>query len=188
MNRRRRHYQQFPTTVYFINRLDGGFNTRINASGNPGVLNLVAPNNTIVSTRNISSTSVSWWSFPNMAQAGPIYPSPTSAFQLSTANQVALVRYVRIAARPAACLFFREVFVLDVTLANVALYKNTTASVASYADPTFGGFTSFPAYGVDGVVDMDSAAGNMVNFPCDGSGWWQVRCGVKNDGRSACVR
>ena len=31
--------------------------------------------------------------------------------------------------------------------------------------------------GVDGVIDMESPAGNMVNTPCDGTGWWQVDLG-----------
>ena len=155
--------------MYFVNRLDC-CNTR--ALGN--TISLIAPNGTAVATKNITySGSVSTFTF-NDFDFAPIYPNPNSAFQLSTANQNTLVRYVRIVSAPYSCLHFRELMVLDATLTNVALYKNTTSSHMSYTDPVQG-FVSVPANGVNGVIDMDNVTGDMVNHPCDGSGWWQVR-------------
>ena len=60
-------------------------------------------------------------------------------------------------------------------MTNVALYKPTTSSLSLYTDPVYN-VTSLPSYGNDGIIDMDNlTGGNMVNYPCDGSGWWQVR-------------
>jgi len=73
---------------------------------------------------------------------------------------------------------FRELYVFDATMANVALFKSASASVASYTDPVLG-ITSLPSYGVDGSIDMDNITGAMVNLgPCDGTAWWQVRVHV----------
>lgn len=173
------------SSVVFINRL-GGFNARINTTS-PGTLNLIAANGTVLSTRSIPSMSVSVWNFPNMAQQGPIFPNntlstaPAATFQASYTNQNTFVRYINITAAAGKCLYFRELYVLDSTYTNVALYKPTIQSNTSfnggYFDPSFGGFTSFSSYGTDGIIDMDGPAGNMVNLGCSGNAWWQVDLG-----------
>ena len=71
---------------------------------------------------------------------------------------------------------------MDVTQTNVALFKPTTSSLAtgSYTDPLLNNNVSVvytPAMGVNGVIDADNAFGDMVNFPCDGTGWWRVDLG-----------
>ena len=174
-------------TVVFINRLDSGLATRINTT-TPGVLNLVAANSSVLATRSISAASVSVWTFPNTFQSAPIFPNSSLAatsvvaLQGSTLNQNTFVRYISIAAAPGKCLSFRELYALDNTLTNVALYKPTTqaadgAALASFTDPNLG-FTSFASYGTDGVIDMDNlGGGNMVNLPCDGTGTWMVDLG-----------
>ena len=48
--------------------------------------------------------------------------------------------------------------------------------MASYVDPLLK-FTSLPSYGNDAIIDFDNVTGNQVNFPCDGTGWWQVDLG-----------
>ena len=181
---------QFPpvpiSSVVFINRCDGGFNARINTT-TPGIMNLVDANSTILSTRTISSMSVSVWNFPNMAQQGPIFPNsslaPASvqALQTSQVYLNTLVRYINITSAPGKCLYFREIYVLDATLTNVALYKPTMmggegSQLNFYTDP-LAGFVSYPSYGTDGIIDQDGPQGNMVNLPCDGTGWWTVDLG-----------
>lgn len=169
------------SSVVFVNRLDAGLNARINTSV-PGVLSLLAANATVLSTAAVSSMSVSVFTFPNNAQQGPIWPSnprstaPAATFQASAQNQLAYVRYVNITAAPGRCLFFRELYALDATYTNVALYKPSTASAPAFFDPSFGAFTSNnTAFGTDGVIDMDGPAGNMVNLGCAGIASWQVR-------------
>ena len=65
----------------------------------------------------------------------------------------------------------------DITQTNVALLKPVTSSLSSgiYTDATGAQYT--PSMGNDHNIDMDNATGNMANFPCDGSGWWQVDLG-----------
>ena len=173
------------SAVVVINRLDGGTNARMNASGSPGVLALLGANGTVVSTRAVSSLSVSVFNFPNSAQSGPVFPNNSAstapaAFQSAPGAQLNFVRYINVSAAPGACLAFRELYAFDNTLTNVALYKPTAASLPSYTDSSFGGFTSYASYGVDGIIDMDGAAGNMVHLPCNGEGWWQVGVGLRS--------
>lgn len=148
----------YPTpvsSVYYVNRLDPCCVSRVNNS--QSVIYLYSPNGTAVAQRAITTGATVTSFFFNDAQTGPIMPDPTSAFQVSAANQAAYVRYVRIAAAPNKCLHFREVFVFDHTLTNVALFKNASSSVGvSYTDAT-NGFLSFPSYGVDGIVDVSLA-------------------------------
>jgi len=170
------------STVYFVNRLDC-CNTRAVAAG--GWIALVSPNGTQYAKQYfadkadwgaLASGTVATFRF-NDLQTQPVYPNPSSPFQQSLSNQNNLVRYVKITSAVQTCLYFRELFVLDVTMTNVALFKPTTSSLSSYTDPA-SGVTSLPSFGNDGIIDMDNAtAGNMANYPCDGSGWWQVDLG-----------
>ena len=73
------------------------------------------------------------------------------------------------------CLYFRELYAFDTSYTNVALYKPVTGSQSSYTDAA--GIQYTLSMGNDNIIDMDNATGNMVNFPCDGSGWWQVDLG-----------
>ena len=176
------------STVYFVNRLDC-CNTRITA-GN-GWVALVSPNGTQYARQFFTQAawpvvggSVATFRF-NDYQTAPIFPNNSlstagAAFQSSIANQNTFVRYIKIVSAPQTCLTFRELFVFDNTVTNVALYKPTSASLASYVSTTAptSGTLSLPSYGVDGIIEMDNATGgNMVNLPCDGSGWWQVDLG-----------
>ena len=177
----------FPTmvsSVVFINRCDGGSNTRMTG----GALYLMGANFSVLSKVPMTSASVAVWNYPNMAQIGPIYPnsslapSSVATLQVPSVNQLTYVRFVTITSAPNKCLSFRELFAFDNTMTNVALYKPTSQSAASgplsqYTDVTLG-FTSFSSYGVDGIIDQDNmAGGNMVNLPCDGSGSWSVDLG-----------
>ena len=170
------------SSIVFINRCDNGLNTRINTT-TPGTMSLISPNGTVLSVRNIPSLSVSVWNFPNMAQAGPIFPNsslstaPAATFQASNQNLLTYVRYINISSVLNKCLAFRELYALDNTITNVALYKPTSQSNLTYFDPAFGGFTSISSYGTDGIIDQDGPAGNMVNLGCSGVNWWQVDLG-----------
>ena len=161
------------SSVVYVNRMDSCCWARVNTSAS--VIQLIAPNGTVVQQAPIpDGRTVTTLTFAN-AQTTAIAPDPTSAFQTSAANRLALPRYIRIASAPATCLHFRELYVFDTTLTNVALFKTTTASVGALYTDASGSYT--PSMGVDGVIDMDNAAGNMYNSPCDGSGWWQVDLG-----------
>ena len=104
-------------------------------------MELIAPNGTAVATQFITSNaSVSTYRF-NDAQTAAIYPDLASAFQLSAVNLVSLPRYVRITAAPGNCLSFRELFVFDVSITNVALYKPTSSSVGSSFTDALGTYT-----------------------------------------------
>ena len=135
----------------------------------------------VFATGTLTNASVTTINFPNYAQSGPIYPNATADAQTSAASQASWARYINVTSAPLSCLSFREVYVLDNTLTNVALFKPTSqgsavGTIAGYRDPY--GFTSYAAYGVDGIIDMDNAtAGNLVNLPCDGSAWWAVDLG-----------
>lgn len=110
------------SSVVLINRVDGGTNARMNATS-PGTLTLVAADGAVVASRAVSSLSVSVWNFLDTAQRGPLYPAVNDSFQASAANQFKYARYVRVAAAPGQCLAFRELYALDDTFTNVALYK-----------------------------------------------------------------
>ena len=152
------------SAVVFVNRMDGGNNAR--ASG--ASVSLIAPNASALSVGTLTTATVTVLNFPNNAQTGPIYPSsslaPASvqALQTTTLNLNTYVRFINITAAPGKCLFFRELYALDNTFTNVALFKPTTQggfgqTVSSYRDANFG-FVSFPSYGVDGIIDVSASA------------------------------
>ena len=71
---------------------------------------------------------------------------------------------MRVKAAAGQCLHFRELFVIDTTYTNVALFKPTTGS-AQFVGDTFNGnaVTYSNNYGVDGIIEnMDNNYGNMV--------------------------
>ena len=123
---------------------------------------------------SLAGAPVSVFTF-NDVQTGPIVPDPNSAFQTSLANQAAFPRTVRITSAPGKCLQFREVYLFDNNMTNVAFFKNATMSTGATFTDSNGVYT--PAMGVDSLIDMDNIGGNMVSLPCDGSGWWQVDLG-----------
>ena len=129
------------STVYYINRLDSCCVNRVNTSQT--VITLLATNLSVVATAPIKTgATVSTFTF-NDYQTAPVNPNLASAFQTSSANLLALPRYIRITSAPGKCLTFREVFVFDNTYTNVALLKTATMSTgAAYSD----------AYGVYGPV------------------------------------
>ena len=169
------------SSVVFVNRCDQ-VTLNLNGRINGGFLNLVAANNTILSTRTMSSLSVQTFTFPNWPSAAPVYPSSSlsTAPPQTAANQDVFIRYINITAGPGICLAFRELYALDHTITNVALNKPASQSNTSfnggYYDPS--GFLSLPSYGTDGVIDMDNlTSGNMVNVGCNGFKWWAVDLG-----------
>ena len=131
----------------------------------------------ILASRPITyNGSVSTFNYLPLAPAPT--PNPSSAPQLSAANRLSGVRYIRVNASAGNCLTFRELYVFDTTYTNVALLKTATASAQN------GTFTA--AMGVNGVIDMDNAtSGDMTaSTKCDGSAWWMVDLGAV----SACAR
>ena len=156
------------SNVYFINRIDSTFATRIVNSH--GQLQLFSPNGSMVAQRNFtSSATVSSFTFNTPLNAST--PSLSDPIQSNPVAQSSYARYIRVNAAPNKCLAFREIFVMDKTYMNVALNKPTTSSAQ------FG--TSTAAMGVNGVIDFDNAAaGDMTNSSaCDGSAFWQVDLG-----------
>ena len=146
--------------VVFVNRLDGGNNAR----ANNGVVTLIAPNGTTLSSGLLNSGSVTTINYPNNAVRGPIFPNsslaPASVASLQTTdlNLNTYVRYLNITSAPGKCLFFREIYAFDDTYTNVALYKPATQGpTATYTDQTFG-FVSLPSYGNDGIIDVSSSS------------------------------
>ena len=155
-------------SVVMINRLDcPSCLVRMNGA----TVSLTAPNFTTVLSGTISLNAATQLTaatinFGNNAQAGPIFWNSSlaqpvvTALQASTLAQNTYVRYINVTSAHGKCLYFRELYVFDVTTTNVALYKPTRqiaggAVIASYYDPVLG-FTSFPSYGTDGIVDMDN--------------------------------
>ena len=162
------------SSVVFVNRQDSTGNA-VRITAGLGYLQLVDPNGTMTAQRTFTSAqTVSVFTF-NDAQTAAIYPSNT-AFQSAELNKRKFVRYVTITSVPLQCLYFRELYVFDTTYTNVALFKPVTGSAPWFVDPATGSNSTL-SMGNDGVIDMDNAAGNMANFPCDGSGWWRVDLG-----------
>jgi hypothetical protein len=153
------------STVYYVNRM-GGTAGRITAGD--GVISLLTPTNSLWNYASITSAgTVSEFSFST--SLAPVYPEVGDPLQAAYAST--WVRYVRLAAAPGNCLGFKELFVLDNTLTNVALLKATNASAQTSG--------AAAANGVDGVIEYDDATTTYLtqDAACDGSGWWQVDLG-----------
>ena len=92
------------SAVYFVNRLDGGFNTRITAAA--GAVQLFSTNGSQVASGSLSAASVTTLTFGPLLAAPT--PNPTSDAQVSPSQRAAAVRWVTVYAAPASCLKFRE--------------------------------------------------------------------------------
>ena len=132
------------SSAVFVNRVDCCANRVIQFNSKMQLLNY---NGTVTSIPFTSNATISTFNFRAAAPAPT--PDPTSAVQTSATNRLLNVRYVRINAAPANYLHFRELYVFDLTMVNVALLKNVTSS-AQYS-------ALYPAQsGVDGVIDFDN--------------------------------
>jgi hypothetical protein len=154
-------------SAYYVNRM-GGTAGRITAG--QGSIALISPTNMATGYVSITSAgTVSEFSFST--SLAPVYPSAGDPVQASTYYRSTWVRYVRVAAAPGQCLGFKELFVLDDTLTNVALLKAVNASAQTTG--------AAAANGNDGVIQYDDATTSYLtqDAACDGSGWWQVDLG-----------
>ena len=86
----------------------------------------------------------------------PIFPNPNDPWQQSFAAQSLAVRYVSLIGP--LFLNFREIFIFDNNMVNVAYLKNATSTQMFTNDPV--AYTA--SMGNDGIIDFDVNYGNMV--------------------------
>jgi hypothetical protein len=161
-------------SVYYVNRRDTTAASSAIVNGN-GLVRVLAQNGSSTTATITSSQTVSTFSFG--ASLAPISPSASSPVQTDPAQRSNAVRYVRITNAAGQYLTFREIFVLDTTMTNVALQKSATSSALVTGDST--AYTA--AMGCNGVIDFDNpSSGDMVssaNYLNAGDAWWQVDLG-----------
>lgn len=146
-------------SVYFINRMDGGFGSRIVAGGGRLTLDR-ADGSQVGPSLALLSGSVTQWQVNNITLP-PILAEGT----WSESDKMLRVRYVTITSVGNLLLSFREFMLLDEAGVNVALRKPVSGSPQDASGSL--------ASGNDGVIDTDIAPLNQVSS-ATGNGNWTV--------------